>query len=88
MSPWVGRVRNFVPYPLTFSSPGSGVLECPVVWLLCGSFLKEPRDSGQSPHLGVGSGLKGQGLQSVSDSLWKQETWFRGQALPLLSRVG
>lgn len=48
MSPWVGRVRNFVPYPLSFSSPGSGALKVPVVWLLWGSFLEEPRDSGQS----------------------------------------
>lgn len=30
MSPWLGKVKNFVPYPLSFSSPGSSVLELPV----------------------------------------------------------
>lgn len=30
MSPWVGRVRNFVPYFLPFSTPGSDNLELPV----------------------------------------------------------
>ena len=39
MSPWVGRVKNFVPYPLSFSSPVAPrkrlLLQLWSVWCLC-----------------------------------------------------
>lgn len=37
MSPWVGGIRNFVPYPPSSLSPGSDVLELAIGWLLGGS---------------------------------------------------